>query len=360
VLKSYKKQLEEKKRALEQKLNNFYPKSVQVFESPEQHYRMRAEFRVWHEGDDLYYVMFNSETKEKYRVDQLPIAGHLINQLMCVLIEGVKHNELLRRKLFQVDFLTSTSGEAVISLLYHKQLSDEWQLSAETFRKELQAFASVSLIGRARKQKIVLGHDFVIEALNVADKLYYFEQVENSFTQPNAFMNIKMLEWALWQTRDIGGDLLELYCGNGNFSIPLAQNFANVLATEISRTSVNSAQKNIELNQIRNLKVVRMSAEELALALKGKFESRRAEALELATYQFTTVLVDPPRAGLDADAIEQIKPYQHIIYISCNPDTLAENLKKLSETHEVVDAALFDQFPQTHHTEAGVHLRKRS
>ena len=153
MLKSYKKQLEEKKRALEQKLNNFYPKSVQVFESPEQHYRMRAEFRVWHEGDDLYYVMFNSETKEKYRVDQLPIAGHLINQLMCVLIEGVKHNELLRRKLFQVDFLTSTSGEAVISLLYHKQLSDEWQLSAETFRKELQAFASVSLIGRARKQK---------------------------------------------------------------------------------------------------------------------------------------------------------------------------------------------------------------
>ena len=55
---------------------------LEVFESPEQHYRMRAEFRVWHEGDDMYYVMFNQETKEKYRVDQFPAASRLINDLM--------------------------------------------------------------------------------------------------------------------------------------------------------------------------------------------------------------------------------------------------------------------------------------
>ena len=84
-----------------------------------------------------------------------------------------------------------------------------------------------------------------MESLNVEDKTYIYQQVENSFTQPNAKVNEQMLLWAQQATTGIGGDLIELYCGNGNFSIALAQNFDRVLGTEISKTSVKSAQVNI-------------------------------------------------------------------------------------------------------------------
>ncbi len=60
-----------------------------------------------------------------------------------------------------------------------------------------------------------------------------YRQVENSFTQPNAAMNIQMLEWALDVTKGSKGDLLELYCGNGNFSLALARNFDRVLAKSL-------------------------------------------------------------------------------------------------------------------------------
>jgi tRNA/tmRNA/rRNA uracil-C5-methylase (TrmA/RlmC/RlmD family) len=91
-----------------------------VFRSPVSHYRMRAEFRLWHDGDDLYHIMFDQQTKSRIRVDTFPAASELINQLMAAVIEGVRDNPVLRHKLFQVDYLTTLSNQAVISLLYHK------------------------------------------------------------------------------------------------------------------------------------------------------------------------------------------------------------------------------------------------
>jgi tRNA (uracil-5-)-methyltransferase len=99
----------------------------------------------------------------------------------------------------------------------------------------------VHLIGRATKTKIELDQDYIDERLPVAGKEMIYRQVENSFTQPNAAMNIQMLEWALGATKDSTGDLLELYCGNGNFSLALARNFDRVLATEIAKPSVAAA-----------------------------------------------------------------------------------------------------------------------
>lgn len=74
------------------------------------------------------------------------------------------------------------------------------------------------LIGRATKTKIMLDRDYIDERLPVAGKEMVYRQVENSFTQPNAAMNVQMLEWALKATEGSKGDLLELYCGNGNFA----------------------------------------------------------------------------------------------------------------------------------------------
>lgn len=354
----YQQQLDNKVAKLTELLQPFNAPQLSVFPSPPQHYRMRAEFRVWHQDDDMYYIMFDSETREKYRVDQLPAANQLINQLMPEVLSFVKDKPSLRQRLFQVDFLTATTNQAVISLLYHRQLDDEWVQAATELESYLCQYAKVQVIGRARKQKVVLSGEAVIESLQVLDKHYQFEQVENSFTQPNAAINEAMLSWAKQITSAFSGDLLELYCGNGNFSLPLADNFKRVLATEISKTSVRSAERNIDLNAIENVTVVRLAAEEITQAIQGVREFRRLEGVDLTTYDCQTVLVDPPRAGLDAATLDMISQYQNIVYISCNPTTLADNLRHLTRTHTIDKAALFDQFPFTPHTEAGVLLRK--
>ena len=69
--------------------------------------------------------------------------------------------------------------------------------------------------------------------------------------------------------------------------------------------------------------------------------------------------MDPPRSGLDADSLTFASRFDHIIYISCNPETLAENLESLSETHRVERFAVFDQFPYTPHVEGGAYLVKK-
>ncbi|MCV5334138.1 tRNA (uridine(54)-C5)-methyltransferase TrmA, partial [Escherichia coli] len=76
---------------------------------------------------------------------------------------------------------------------------------------------NLNIIGRARKMKIILDRDYVIAKLDENGQSYIYQQVENSFTQPNGKVAEKMLEWAVDCTQESTGDLLELYCGNGNF-----------------------------------------------------------------------------------------------------------------------------------------------
>ncbi len=339
---------------------------LEVFASDPVHYRMRAEFRVWHDGDDLYYIMFDQETREKYRVDDFPAASAEINALMPVLIERIRGNVVLRRKIFQVDFLSTLSGEMLVSLLYHRPLDDEWREALGVMREDLSGCGfEVDFIGRARKQKYVVGRDYVVERLMVYGDEYVYKQVENSFTQPNGRVAERMLEWAVDCTRGSEGDLLELYCGNGNFSLALAQNFRRVVATELAKPSVEAAQWNIAANAERKgcegVKVVRLSAEDFTLAMGGdrEFKRLKQQGVELGEYDFRTVFVDPPRAGMDLDSVRMVQGYERIVYISCNPVTLCENLRVLCETHELVRLALFDQFPFTHHIECGVMLVRR-
>lgn len=122
-------------------------------------------------------------------------------------------------------------------------------------------------------------------------------KLKRSFTQPNAAVCQKMLEWACGAAEGLDGDLLELYCGNGNFTLPLSEKFERVLATEISKTSVSAAQWNIEANRIGNIKIARLSAEEFTEAYTGKREFKRLKdgGIALTDYAFSTIFVDPPR-----------------------------------------------------------------
>ncbi|WP_282040383.1 tRNA (uridine(54)-C5)-methyltransferase TrmA [Halomonas alimentaria] len=363
----YDQQLEAKAERIRRDFARFAPPALEVYPSPPSHYRQRCEFRIWHEGDDLFYAMFeiqesegDAEDSKKHktvvRLDDYPVASRQINALMPALLDAIRDNDLLRRRLFQVEFLTTLSGEALVTLIYHRPLDEAWEAEARRLQDQL----GVMIIGRARKQRRVLERDHVWERLEVEGREFVYQQVENSFTQPNAEICRSMLTWAREATRDSqDGDLVELYCGNGNFTVALAENFRRVLATEISRTSVASARENLAANRIDNVTVGRMSAEEFAAALKGEKGGRRVAEWALDEYDFTTVLVDPPRAGLDEASCRQLSGYSRIVYISCNPETLANNLERLTETHRITRFALFDQFPWTHHCECGVLLERR-
>ncbi|MEH6589666.1 MAG: tRNA (uridine(54)-C5)-methyltransferase TrmA [Halioglobus sp.] len=354
---NYETLLQEKCSEVKALLCPYSPPAAEVFPSVTTGYRMRAEFRLWHEGDDINYVMYRrDDPKTPVAIDHFPVACDSIQALMPRLLDQIKANPELRRKLFQVEFLSTLAGETLITLVYHRKLDELWETQARLLAEQL----GLLIIGRSRKQKVIIERDYVREELDIAGRTFRYRQYEQAFTQPNARVNIKMIEWALECAKPLDGDLLELYCGNGNFTLPLAGEFEQVIATELSKTSIRAARENLSENEIANVEMIRLSAEEVTEALTGKREFRRLAELPkpLTDYQLNTVFVDPPRAGLDEHTEQMVSRFDSIIYISCNPVTLAKNLTTLSKTHEITRFALFDQFPYTHHMECGVLLKK--
>ncbi len=338
-------------------LAGFGAPEAEVIPSPDAGFRMRAEFRLWHDGDNLDYVMFRrGEPGTPIPVRDFPIACETIQRLMPELLARLRQDPELRHKLFQAEFLSTLAGDTLVTLVYHRRLEDSWRFRAEALATDL----GVALVGRSRKQKEIIGRDFVTEQLPIEGRHYHYRQYEQAFTQPNATVNIRMIEWACRNARDLGGDLLELYCGNGNFTLPLARHFDQIIATELAKTSIRAAQWNLEANNIDNVQMIRLAAEEVTQAMNGEREFRRLADLPrpLADYQLNTVFVDPPRAGLDPATTAMVQRFPSILYVSCNPETLAANLSVLTRTHRVNALALFDQFPYTDHMECGVLLQR--
>ncbi|MBF8731822.1 MULTISPECIES: tRNA (uridine(54)-C5)-methyltransferase TrmA [Pseudomonas] len=353
---AYSTQLEGKVARLRELLAPFGAPEPAVFDSPREHYRLRAEFRLWREEGQRHYAMFAPGEKHKaILIDDFPIASEQINALMPRLKAAWQASEELGNRLFQVEFLTTLAGDAMITMCYHRPLDDAWEVAARQLSEDL----GVSIIGRSKGKRLVIGRDYAVEKLNVAGRVFSYRQPEGAFTQPNGAVNQKMLSWAYEAIGEREDDLLELYCGNGNFTLPLATRVRQVLATEISKTSVNAALSNLDENAVDNVRLVRLSAEELTQALNEVRPFRRLEGIDLKSYDFGTVFVDPPRAGMDPDTCELTRRFERILYISCNPETLAANIAQLQDTHRIERCALFDQFPYTHHMESGVLLVRR-
>lgn len=352
----YDAQLAEKAARLVDLLAPFDAPAPEVFDSPREHYRLRAEFRLWREDGHRHYAMFEQGDKHTpILIDDFPIASRRINELMPQLKAAWQASETLSFKLFQVEFLTTLSGDALITLAYHRPLNEAWQAEAEL----LAASLGVSIIGRSKGKRIVIGRDYVTEQLTVAGRTFSYRQPEGAFTQPNGEICQKMLNWAYGVLGERTDDLLELYCGNGNFTLPLATRVRKALATEISKSSVSAALANLDDNGVDNVRLVRLSAEELTQALNEVRPFRRLAGIDLKSYDFGSVFVDPPRAGMDPDTCELTRRFERILYISCNPETLAANIAQLHDTHRIERCALFDQFPYTHHMESGVLLVRR-
>jgi tRNA (uracil-5-)-methyltransferase len=353
---TYKEQLQQKQSRVSTLLQPFFQEELEVFDSPSSHYRARAEFRIWHEGDICDYAMGNSTKDGSINIEECPKVIKPIEKRMWELLKIINSStEVLKKRLFAVEFLATTTDECLITMLYHRKLDDVWTTEA----KKIETLLDCKVMGRSRKQKVILSDEFVTEKLDIGGKVFTYVQYESGFTQPNPVVNVKMIEWAIKQAKTVKkGDFLEAYCGLGNFTLPISSYFDKVLATEISKGSIKAALENCALNDIKNITFARLASEEMTEALNGTRAFNRLLHIDLASYNFSTVLVDPPRAGLDEGTIELISNIDNIIYISCNPETLLRDLETLCKTHKVVAGAMYDQFPHTEHVESGVFLKK--
>lgn len=357
--KNYDEQLNYKIQKEKNRFSNLTTCDFDIIKSTPKNFRNRAEFRVWWEKDEqnnkdiLSYAM-NDFNKKILKIDSCQIVSEDIKNLMPKLLYEIEKSMTLSFRLFAIEFLVSSTSDMLVTLIYHKKLEEEWINLA----KEIETKLNIKIIGRSRKQKIVLSSDFINESLNIKNQEFKFAYEENGFTQPNTAVNIKMIEWVLNNIEKSNKDLCELYCGGGNFTIPLSKKFNKVLATEISKTSIKSALRNCALNNIENIDFIRMSSEEFVEALNEVRVFNRLKNIALKSYDFDTIFMDPPRSGLDDTTRTLAKKFENIIYISCNPETLHRDLQELLKTHKIVRFALFDQFAFTQHIESGVILKK--
>ncbi len=339
---------------IEKVKERFGLETFDIVRSEPERFRTRAEFRIRHEGEDLGYAMHPANERSLIPIERCEIVSPGIERAMRPLLEAIRPNRLLRERLFAVEFLSSSLNQLLVTLIYHKKIDEAWEKEAKTLAKEL----GIELIGRSRGIKRVVTRDYIDERLYVAGEPYRYRLYDTGFVQPNTGVNEKMIGWVLERMEKTSRDLLELYCGHGNFTLPLSRRFRRVLATEISKHSIKAARENARVNRIDNIDFVRLSSEELASALKKERTFNRLEGIDLDRFDFSHVFVDPPRAGLDAKSLEFIGRFPHIVYISCNPETLERDLEVLFSRYRIEHFAIFDQFPYTHHLESGVILSK--
>jgi tRNA (uracil-5-)-methyltransferase len=350
----YSWQFSEKEREIRDEFGDVYSGEIDRFYSPEQHYRARAEFRIWHDDGKIFYAMSSVEKRSILKIDSCPMVLEPIAEIMPSLIEEIQKEKILSEKLFSIEFLSNRAGEMVITLIYHKKLSEEWRESASKFITD-----KISIIGRSRKQKEILGRDYIEENLDLKNRSYRFKHLENSFSQPNPAVNEKMVDWILSELQSSeDSNLIELYCGSGNFTIPLASKFHRVVATEVAKSGIATATENMERNGVTNIEFGRVSSEEFVQAIDGVRPFNRLQHINLKTLSLDTIFVDPPRAGLDSETLKFVSRFKNILYISCNPETLKRDLEILQKSHSVNRLAMFDQFPYTHHMEMGASLQR--
>ncbi len=336
-------------------LEKFDIKYFEVFDTTTPAFRSRAEFRVFHKNGGIKYAM-TSFDKKLFTLDGCVIVDKYIQDIMPRLLSLIRLDEVLSQKLFCIEFLNSTQNSMIATLIYHKKLDDIWQTKAT----QLQASLAISVIGRSRGQKVVLGRHMIQNQLNIQNKQFKYNYQDTTFVQPNHEINQKMISF-IHDNINPHGDMCELYCGAGNFAIALAHKFDKVLATEINKSSIKLAIQNAKQNNITNIKFVRMSSCEFKTAVGKTREFRRLaeQNIDIQSYGFGTILIDPPRAGIDDRTLQLVQKYNQIIYISCSIDSLSDNLNILTKTHNIKKFAFFDQFVWSSHIETIVILEKK-
>ena len=184
-------------------------------------------------------------------------------------------------------------------------------------------------------------------SLKVDEETYSYNA--EAFFQVNQGLLPDLVQCALANAK--GEAALDLYCGVGLFTLPLARRFKKVVGVESNSVATRFARRNLQNAQLSNSSIITASVADWIRSGSVNHES------------FEFVLLDPPRAGAESAVIKGIVDLRpsRIVYVSCDPATLARDLKKLiAQGFEVESVTGFDMFPQTHHVETVVHLVNRA
>lgn len=198
----------------------------------------------------------------------------------------------------------------------------------------------------------VNGPDHITEILTVGGKELTFKISPSSFFQPNTEQAEAIYNQALHLLKLAPEDtLFDLYCGTGSLGMAFASKARQVVGIELSPYSVYDARANCELNGITNFTIYKGDVGEVLTELKE----------DPAFISPQAAIVDPPRAGLEGSALENLLSLnpEHLLYISCNPKTHARDLELLSPYYRLITLQPVDQFPHTPHIEVLALLKRR-
>ena len=323
-----------------------------VIASPRQYgYRSRVQFKLHAATGRLQMGFFRAGSHfVEDAPEGCPIALPVINEAAAQLRRVIERFSE-GRYLPQVNVECGDSGVVAV-VNYIGQHPDQAADYFGSCRDELPAVSGLWLqAGRKHSLSRVWGDDTLYYRLPSADGEVQLGFTPGGFSQVNSDQNQAILTLI----RRMGSfssseQLLDLYCGNGNFSIPLAGEVASVTGVEGYQGSIDSALENVRLNSIGNARYI---CNQAYTAL---------EEFLAAGQSFDVVLLDPPRSGA-AESVESIcrlKP-QKVIYVSCDPSTLARDCGMFSgRGYRVIESVPLDMFPQTSHLESVTLLTRSS
>ena len=190
--------------------------------------------------------------------------------------------------------------------------------------------------------KLVLGKNYIEEVIN--DLTFYI--YKDSFFQVNYnVMNMLYNKIVDYYKENSNLKVLDLYCGTGTIGMLISKYCKSVVGIEVNSDAIISAKLCKEINNISNIEFYLGKVEDTIDMIKD----------------IDSVVVDPPRAGLDnhtIDTILKLNP-KSIIYVSCDPTTLARDLNILKDNYSISNIELFDMFPNTYHVESFVVLERK-
>ena len=280
---------------------------------------------------------------------------------------GVFRNLIIRRGV--------RTGEILVDLVTSSE-ADGYYSTDKAFDAEGWMNGLLNLKLKDEKNKIVgIMHtinDNIADAVNCDEQRilfgrdYYYEEICGlrfkvnifSFFQTNVEAVERLYEEAVSLLPDLEGKVIyDLFCGTGTISQIVAQKAKEVIGVEIVEDSVRSAEANAEMNGIRNCRFICGDVYEVLNSATSKEEG--TESIPKPD----VIIVDPPRVGLRTKAVNKIASYgvPELLYISCNPKTLAQDLTEFKLFgYEPTYIKAYDNFPWTKHVETVVLLRRKN
>lgn len=317
-------------------------------------YRSRVQFKIHGRSGAVQMGFFAAGTH--YVVDAADrcfIADPAIT-MAAAGIRSVLNEFPERDQVPQVDVAIGDDGAVVMTLHYlgsHAQATSEFW---STRHERLGPVTGICLQqGRKSTLLDVWGDPrlsyHVPGSLVDADQRMLLSFSAGSFSQVNYRMNAELVRTVLeWSNLSGSERVLDLCCGNGNFSVPLARFAREVVGLETNESSVVDARINAVYNGVTT---ARFTVQDSAAGLRSFLEQGE---------NFDVIVLDPPRSGAVemTDLITQMGP-DRIIYVSCDPQTLGRDLARLQKGgYQVMRSRPFDLFPQTYHVESVTLLQR--